>query len=254
MIDTHAHLTSEELIDDVELLLERAKHVGLKYIVNICTDRLSLERGVELAKKHTSIFNAAATTPHDVEQLGEADFDFFAKAARNHQLLAIGETGLDYYYEHSQRPLQCEFLTRYLHLAKECRLPVIFHCREAFSDLFSITRSHAPECRALLHCFTGDIEEAHEAISRGWMISMSGIVTFKKSRALQEVAKRIPVEHLVVETDSPYLAPQSKRGKRNEPSFISETVRCLAELKGLTEEELSLITCENAKRFFEIVK
>jgi len=248
--DTHAHLTSETLLPDLEGILKRAKAAGLEHIVNICTDPASLQEGLLLEKKHPWIRNAGATTPHDVEKEGEACFSLFEQAALSGQLIAIGETGLDYHYEHSSRALQQEFLVRYLDLAKRADLPVIFHCRDAFADLFAIADREAKSIPAVLHCFTGNKEEAKQAIERGWMISLSGILTFKKSEELRTAIQDIPLEHLFIETDAPYLAPQNKRGQTNEPSFIAETAVCLARIKGVSLERIAEITLQNAQRFF----
>ncbi len=250
--DSHAHMTEERMFSDCESYLERAKAAGVERIINICTDKQTLKLGLELSAKHDWISSVGATTPHDVEPLGEQDFDCFAKAAREKKLVAVGETGLDYHYEHSPKKLQQLFLERYVELAIETKLPLVFHCREAFDDLFSITNNlmGQGQSKAVLHCFTGTKEEAFKAIDRGWMISMSGIVTFKRSVDLQEVAKAIPLEHLLIETDAPYLAPQSNRGKRNEPSFIGETAQMIASLKGVSLEEVAKATSDNGKAIF----
>lgn len=256
LIDSHAHLTGSVIFDQLDLILERAQQAGVKAIVNICTDCLSLERGLALSKRCPWIYQAAATTPHDVEKEGEQVFEVMAAAARSGQLKAVGETGLDYYYEHSNRDIQKQFLRRYLHLALECQLPVVIHCREAFKDFFEIldaeyqlNRKHAP---GVLHCFTGTIAEAEEVIKRGWMLSMSGIVTFKKSVELQEVAKMIPLQQLLIETDTPYLAPQKHRGKQNEPAYLVETAQFIAALKQISFEEVAEATQLNACRLFKL--
>lgn len=256
MIDSHAHLTGETVYDQVDDMLKRAQEAHIEAIVNICTDRLTLQRGLELVQRYPWVYNAAATTPHDVEKEGEADFDFIAQHARQGRLKAVGETGLDYYYQHSDRKIQQDFLRRYLHLALECQLPVIIHCREAFADFFSIldveyqiNGKHAP---GVLHCFTGTVSEADEVIKRGWMLSLSGIVTFKKSLELQEVARCVPLSQLLIETDTPYLAPQSHRGKMNEPAYVVETGRFIASLKGIPFEELAQATTRNARSLFNL--
>lgn len=250
-VDTHAHLTSSALLPHLDALLKRAEEAGLSRIVNICTDAKTLESGLSLHQREPWILNAGATTPHDVKEEGEKNFELFAAAARSSQLVAIGETGLDYHYEHSPRELQREFLERYLRLAQECSLPVVFHCRDAFEDLFSITDRIPPKA-AILHCFTGTLEEALEGVKRGWMISFSGILTFKKSEALRQVAREIPLDQIVLETDAPYLAPQSKRGQVNEPSFVVETAACLAALKDSSLDEVACITSKNAARVFNL--
>jgi len=151
------------------------------------------------------------------------------------------------------RKVQQLFLKRYLHLAAETQLPVIFHCREAFEDLFAIADLEYPKrAPAILHCFTGTMAEAEEVIERGWHLSLSGIVTFKKSEALRQVAKEIPLSQLLIETDSPYLAPQSRRGQQNEPSFLPETAACIAAVKNISLEEVVRATSENAAQLFRL--
>lgn len=256
LIDSHAHLTSPAVFDSLDSLLENAQRAGVKAIINICTDLLSLERGMQLSTRFPWIYQAASTTPHDVEKEGEEVFGIIANTARQGYLKAVGETGLDYHYTHSKQEIQKTFLRRYLKLALECRLPVIIHCREAFSDLFEILDSdyqvngrHAP---GVLHCFTGNMKEAEEVLKRGWMVSLSGIVTFKKSVELQQIAREIPLEQLLIETDTPYLAPQKHRGKQNEPAFLAETAAFIADLKGIPYEEFAQATSQNAIRFFAL--
>jgi TatD DNase family protein len=247
--DTHAHLTCDALYHDLPAILHRAKEHKVDHIVNICTDAGTLERGLTLAKEQRWIFNAGATSPHDVEKEGEKNFVLFEEAAKKGKLVAIGETGLDYYYEHSKRDVQQAFLRRYLALARQTSLPVIIHCRDAFNDLFEMIDD---KNLVVLHCFTGMLEEAREAVNRGWLISFSGIVTFKNSHALREVVKQVPIDHLLLETDAPYLAPQGRRGKRNEPGYIEETARLIAELKGMSLDELASCTSANAFRIFSL--
>lgn len=250
-VDSHAHLTSDTLFPQAEDLLERAKSAKLTHIVNICTDIPTLERGIALNKKYPWLVNVASTTPHDVDPLGENDFGQMEKAATDGLLVAIGETGLDYHYSHSKPENQKAFLIRYARLAKRLKLPLVIHCREAFEDLFTILDQEEQK-DVLLHCFTGTLDEAKEVIKRGWRLSLSGIVTFKKSIELQEVAKWVPIENLLIETDAPYLSPQSKRGKTNEPSFLPETAAFIANLKDLSLEHLSQITSQNTMKFFRL--
>lgn len=250
-VDSHAHLTSNALFPQVEDLLERAKISGISHVINICTDISSLERGIELNKKYPWLHNTASTTPHDVDTLGEMDFERMKKAATDGLLVAIGETGLDYHYSHSKPDNQKAYLTRYARLAKSLNLPLVIHCRDAFEDLFTILDSEEQK-DVLLHCFTGTLDEAKEVIKRGWMLSLSGIVTFKKSIELQDVARWVPIEHLLIETDAPYLSPQSKRGKLNEPSFLPETAGFIAHLKHLSIEEFREKTSLNAMNFFRL--
>jgi len=256
IIDSHAHLTSDVLFENIDEILKRAQEVGVSSIVNICTDVKTLERGLELQKNHPWIYNAAATTPHDVVEEGEVVFPIIEKAAWIGDLVAIGETGLEYFYYPETKETQKKFFIRYLHLALDTQLPIIIHCRDAFDDLFEIIDAeyrvegrHAP---GVLHCFTGNLAEAENVLSREWYLSLSGIVTFKRSEELREVAKMVPIEKLLIETDSPYLAPQSKRGKQNEPSLIVETAQLIADIKGISLESLVEQTAHNAQMFFSI--
>ncbi len=250
MIDSHAHLTSPQILPDVNGVIGRAKEAGVSQIINICTDSPSLEEGLVLAKNHPGIYTTAATTPHDVEADGEAFFPIVEKQVD--QLVAIGETGLDYFYHHSPKKLQQEFLSRYFALAIRANLPIIFHCRDAFADLFAMADSEYKDYPAVLHCFTGSIEEARGCLERGWFVSLSGIITYKKSEMLREVVKFLPLDRIFVETDTPYLAPQKNRGKQNEPAFIFETAEKIAELKNCPVEEVEKATTENITQFFSL--
>lgn len=250
-VDSHAHLTSDALYPEANLILTRAKQAGISHIVNICTSIPTLERGIALNKKYPWVLNTASTTPHDVDVFGESDFQTMENAAKDGLLAAIGETGLDYYYSHSSVENQKKFLKKYAGLAKKYNLPLVIHCRNAFQDLFSLLEN---QNNVLLHCFTGTLDEAKEVVRRGWMLSLSGIVTFKKSIELQEVAKWMPLENLLIETDAPYLSPQSKRGKTNEPSFLPETAKKIAELKEIPDEIIRNITANNALTFFKVAK
>lgn len=253
-IDSHAHLASEQVWPNVDAVLQNAADSGVEAIVNICTNIETLERGLLLSQSYSWVYNAAATTPHDVEKEGEAVFPVIEAHARAGKLVAIGETGLDYHYYHSQAEIQKHFLRRYLRLALELGLPVVIHCREAFADFFSIldeeyvvAGKHAP---GVLHCFTGTMAEAEQVLKRGWYLSLSGIVTFNKSAELREVAKMAPLEQLLIETDTPYLAPQKHRGKTNEPAFVCEVAKVISEVKGIPLETVASATAVNAKKLF----
>ena len=169
--DSHAHLTCDSVFEEVPDILKRAKDTKVETIVNICTDKGSLERGLKLAEDVKWVYNVGATTPHDVEKEGGLYFHLFEEAARQGKFVAIGETGLDYHYEHSPKPLQQAFLIRYFQLASDCGLPVVIHCRDAFEDLFAIADEHFKKGPLVLHCFTGTLKEAEKAIERSWLIS-----------------------------------------------------------------------------------
>ncbi len=253
LFDSHAHLSINEVYQDIDEILLRAQKENVNAIMNICIDQKSLSNAKELSKRYPWVYQAGATTPHDVDRLGAEDFEVFKEAAELGFFKAIGETGLDYYYQHSSKQNQRKYLIKYLHLADSLNLPVIFHCRDAFSDLFKIVDDEYPkDKKAVLHCFTGSIDEAEEVIKRGWFLSLSGIVSFKRSNDLRKVASFVPIDQLLIETDTPYLAPQSKRGKQNEPSFIKETAQVIADQKQISIEKLSIKTYENACKCFNL--
>lgn len=257
-VDSHAHITADAVYEHVEDIVREAQNANVHTIINICTDESTLQRGIELKKRFPWIYLAAAVHPHDAEEKDAAFFDSLAKRAQSRDLVAIGETGLDYHYEYSSKIAQQKSLRLHLKLALETQLPVIIHCREAFDDFFSIL-DHEYQvggklARGVLHCFTGTLEEAKKVIERGWYLSLSGIITFKKSEALREVAKVVPLEQLLIETDTPYLAPQSKRGKSNQPSYLPEIAQTIALIKGLPLEKIAEATQFNAYNLFNLEK
>ncbi len=250
-IDAHAHLTFDEHAD-LEPLLQKAFAAGVRGIINVCTELDDLKRGVALAKTavEPKVYLAAALTPHDALKDDTLFYAEIERLAKLEELVAIGETGLDYYYNHAPRDVQLQALRRYLKLADSTNLPVVIHCRDAFDDLVTAIDDTAPNIHVMLHCFTGSVEEAKRAADRGWYISMSGIVTFPKSVALQEVAKAVPQELLLIETDSPYLAPQGFRGQKNEPALLVNTAKFIADLRGQSLDALASSTAANTKRLF----
>ena len=250
-IDAHAHLTFADA-QNVDELLERAAGANVCSIINVCTDMGDLERGLALAKRSTAvaIYTAAALTPHDAGKDDEAFYAEIAKNAEGKNLIAIGEIGLDYHYNFAPKDVQIATFKKYLMLAKQHALPVVIHCRDAFDDLVRVIDETAPNIAVMLHCFTGSVDEAKRAVDRSWYVSMSGIVTFPKSTALQEVARFIPNNLLLIETDSPYLAPQGFRGQKNEPANIVHTAKFVAHLRGMSIEDLGIITTDNVKRLF----
>lgn len=254
LIDSHAHLGEASLRKRIAEVVRHLREMEMTYVVNICTCSETLKTGISLSEIYPEIVCAGATTPHDVAKEGDVAFVSFAEAAHEKKLIAIGETGLDYYYEHSPKKLQQEYLVRYFDLAIRYDLPMIYHCRgrKAFEDLFALADAHYKNRPAVLHCFTGDREQAMQVMDRGWFLSLSGILTFKKSEALREIAKEIPLSRVVLETDAPYLTPQSKRGKINEPAFLVETAECLATIRKLDLEEIIKITSDNSKRLFRL--
>lgn len=256
MIDTHAHLTKDEVWEQIDVILAAAHEAGVAKIVNIGTDRVTSERGLELQKKYPWIFNTAATTPHDAHTEGDEQFPWIAAQARAGKLVALGETGLEYHYFPETKEKQKELLIRYLELALECSLPIVIHCRDAFDDLIEIIDKHylvdGKPGPGILHCFTGTLKEAQELVKRGWYISFSGIVTFKKSEELRLVAKEIPLDQILIETDTPYLAPMPFRSKSNQPAYIINTAGVIAHEREMELQDFIRATADNATRILKI--
>ncbi|MCB1212991.1 MAG: TatD family hydrolase [Chlamydiia bacterium] len=253
LIDSHAHLTDDSLYGSIGAILDRMGEAGVRRVVNICTDSETLKRGIAVAESDPRVVNTAAVTPHDVDSIGNRFFPEVCLAAERGEIVAVGETGLDYHYAHSEPGHQRESFIAHCELAVKCGLPLVIHCREAFGDFFEIIDRHYVNRggkELILHCFTGTEEEAQELVKRQFFVSLSGIVTFKKSTALQGVAKMIPLDLLLIETDAPYLAPQSRRGKSNEPAFLPEICAYIAQLKGVDVGAVAEATARNAEKLF----
>lgn len=250
--DSHAHLSS---MDDIDALIARALAATVGSIINVCSDIKSLQKGEEVKRQFPFLLNAGATSPHDVEKDGERDFSIFASFAKSNKLVAVGEIGLDYFYKNSSVKMQRIFLIRYFQLAVDSALPVILHCRDAFHDLFSISddyfRHNNGWGRGVIHCFTGKSADLEAALLRGWLISFSGIITYPKNEELRQIVKNTPINSILIESDSPYLAPQKYRGNQNEPAYIVETAKVIADIKELPLEVIASKTSQNAKLLFK---
>ncbi len=256
MIDSHAHLDMEAFDLDRDLVFERAREAGVGAILSLgmIDEKRSYESAFALVAKRPELYTAIGCHPHDAkifhEWGGEARLETIARRPR---LVAIGEIGLDYHYNLSPPELQREVFRRQIRVARVLGLPVIVHHREAPADLRAILEEErANEVGGILHSFTADLETAEHAIEQGFLISFSGILTFKTASTLRAVAERLPLERLLVETDCPYLAPVPHRGKRNEPAFVRETARVLAELLGVSLEDVERATDENFRRLFRL--
>jgi len=254
-IDSHAHIDGAEFDGDRDEVIERARAAGVSVILNVGTgDPHSgvLERAVELGRSHENIYTAIGTHPHDARLYDDAAEERIKKLITSEGVIAWGEIGLDFHYDNSPRDVQVAVFKRQLHAARECDLPVVIHTREAESETIEILKSDYAEAkrRGVFHCFSGSMDLAQRAIELGFMISFSGIVTFKKADELRSVASEVPLDRLLIETDCPYLTPIPYRGKRNEPAYVVEVARCLADLHGVDVEEMARITTENFQRFF----
>ena len=254
-IDSHAHIDGHEFDADREEVIQRAHAAGVSVILNVGTGDPhsgAFERAVELGKAHESIYTAIGTHPHDARLYDDAAEAKIKNLINNDHVIAWGEIGLDFHYDNSPRDVQIEVFKRQLRAARECDLPVVIHTREAEAETIDILKSEydGAQRRGIFHCFSGSMELAQRAIEIGFMISFSGIVTFKKADELRAVAKQTPLDRLLIETDCPYLTPIPYRGKRNEPAYVVEVARCLSMLHEVDIEKLARITTENFNRFF----
>ena len=251
-IDSHAHIDGIEFDADRREVIERAHAAGLSTILNVGTGDPhsdAFERAVELGKAHESIYTAIGTHPHDARLYDDAAEEKIRNLINNNHVIAWGEIGLDFHYDNSPRDVQVGVFKRQLRAARECDLPVVIHTREAESETIDILRSEY-DGSGIFHCFSGSLELAQRAVEIGFMISFSGIVTFKKADELRAIAREVPLDRLLIETDCPYLTPIPYRGKRNEPAYVVEVARCLATLHDVDIEDMARITTENFNRFF----
>jgi TatD DNase family protein len=257
-VDSHAHIDGEEYAADRAEVIERAREAGVCAILNVGTGDPhsgSLERAVEVAEKYEDVYAAVGVHPHDARLFDTAAAERIqALVLQSSRVIAWGEIGLDYHYDNSPREVQREVFTRQLRLAREAGLPVVIHSREADEDTVSILRAEWQETKqgGVMHCFGGSLWMMERVVELGFMISFAGNLTFKKAEDLREVARHVPVERLFIETDCPFLTPVPFRGRRNEPALVIEVARFLAELHGMTTEEMGRRTTENFSRFFNL--
>ena len=252
LIDTHAHLQMDDYNNDRDAVIVRAAEAGVKYIINASFDLPSSRQAVKLAEEHENLYAAVGVHPHDAKLLDDKTLDALRDLAGHPKVVAIGETGLDYYRNLSPRSVQKSAFERQLRLAEKVDLPAIVHNREAHGDALEILRRHSGQVRGVMHCFSGDREFADTCIQMGLYISFAGPVTYSKSHRLREVVTYVQRDRFFVETDCPYLAPQFRRGKRNEPSYVKAIARKIAETRHTTFPEIAQITTANAKALFGI--
>lgn len=257
-VDSHAHIDGEEYDADRDEVVGRAREAGVGAILNVGTgDPRSgtLERAVQIAERYEDVYAAVGVHPHDAKLFDDdAAGRLRQLVGQSSRVIAWGEIGLDYHYDHSPREVQREVFTRQLRLARETDVPVIIHSREADEDTVRLLREECGESLqgGIMHCFGGGMMMAESVLELGFMISFAGNVTFKKAENLREVALRVPLDRLLIETDCPYLTPVPFRGRRNEPARVVEVARCLAELHGMTTAEMGEITTANFSRFFNL--
>ncbi len=255
MIDSHCHLDFAEYASDRGEMLARARGAGVTAFICIGSgsDTVSARQAVALAAAEPDIFAAVGVHPHDVARMSEADWTELEGLARAPRVVGIGETGLDYHYDHSPRDAQLAAYERFIGLARAVGRPVISHVRDAHDDAARILRdAGAPEVGGVIHCFTGGVAEARKYLDLGHHLSFSGILTFKNAQPIRDAAAFAPLERILIETDAPFLAPIPHRGKRNEPAFIVETLRVLAEVRGARVADVEAATAENTRRLFRL--
>jgi len=252
-IDTHAHLG---MLDHspIEEIIARAKAQRISKMITVATHEESWPINEKLAAKSPDIFFTLGLHPHDAEKVPNCENNlrnYYKNSPNKNKCVAIGETGLDFFYDFASKEAQIDQFETQVRLAQEWNLPLVIHCREAFSDLFKALRKiGVPTKAGVMHCFTGTTEEAMESIALGFSISFSGIITFKNAEDLRKTAKEIPEDRLLIETDCPFLAPVPHRGKKNEPSFLPHIAEVIATVRGVSLEHIAKITTENAIRVF----
>jgi TatD DNase family protein len=252
MIDSHCHLDQSYFGEDRAAVLARAREAGVTAFVCVGVGRgaAAAEEAAAIAAAEPDVFATVGVHPHDTAEATEEHWATYERLARAPRVVGIGETGLDYYYQHAPRPQQQAAYRRSIGLARAAGLPVVSHVRDAHPDAAEILRQEAVGLPGVIHCFTGGVAEARGYLDLGQYLSFSGIVTFKNAANVREAAAFAPLDRILVETDAPYLAPVPHRGARNEPAFVVETLKIVAGLRGLPAEELDAATTENTRRLF----
>ena len=252
LVDSHCHLEYKGLVEDQAGVLSRAREAGVGGFLNISTRQSEWGQVVGTAERESDVWASVGIHPHEADGHADLGAEVLRKATENPRVIAIGETGLDYYYDNSERETQRDLFRMHIGVARETQLPLIIHTRDAEADTFEILENEMEKGAfpALIHCFTASQDFGHKVLDLGLTISLSGIVTFKNAKELQEVAKQVPAERLLVETDSPFLAPVPHRGRSCEPAYVADTARFVADLRGESFEKLAEITTGNFRRLF----
>lgn len=253
LFDTHVHLNADQFENDVDEVIRRAKEAGVNYMVVVGFDEKTIKKAMALVENYDGLYAAVGWHPVDAVDMTEEHLQWLEELAAHPKVVALGEMGLDYHWDKSPKDVQKEVFRKQIQLAKKVNLPIIIHNREASGDVVQILKEEgAAEVGGIMHCFSGSTEIAKQCLEMNFYISLGGPVTFKNAKKPQEVAKAVPLDRLLVETDCPYLAPHPHRGKRNEPAYVKFVAEKIAELKEISFEELAKVTTENAKKLFRI--
>jgi len=252
VFDSHCHLTDARFNEDRAAVLAAASSAGVTRMVTIASNLADARAAAELAGGHEGLWSTAGIHPHEVSEAGDGDLLAVRELAATHpEVVAIGETGLDYFYDNSPRKLQRASFEAHVEVAADLDLPVVIHTREAEDDTIAVLRNAPESVRMVLHCFTGNMKLLEAGLERGCYVSFAGIITFSKFDG-QDVVRAVPQDRLLAETDAPYLAPVPRRGKRNEPAFVTHVVAALADIRGEGLEAVASLTAENAERFYAL--
>jgi len=253
IFDTHAHYDDERFDEDRDSLLTELNQKGISYILNASASLESLDSSIELSERYDFIYAALGIHPHSADKMDEGVLQKIRVLSKNKKVVAIGEIGLDYFYDNSPRDIQRYWFERQIELAKELSLPIIIHDRDAHEDTINIIKkTNAGQVGGIFHCFSGSAQMALEMLKHNLYIAIGGPVTFKNARKTVEVVNAIPLDKLVVETDCPYLAPEPYRGKRNNSGYLVHTIQKIAEIKGIGEAEVAEATLANARKVFKL--
>ncbi len=252
-IDSHAHLDDERFDEDRDEIIKSLEKNDIELVLNPGSDLNTSKNSVLLSEKYSCIYAAVGYHPHDSKDMTDDTIEILKNMAKNEKVLAIGEIGLDYYYDNSDRETQKKWFREQIRLARELDMPYIVHDRDAHEDIMRIMKEERYDgTRGILHCFSGSVEMAREFIKMGFLISLGGPVTFKKSRIPKMVAAEIPLEHMLIETDSPYLSPEPFRGKRNQSAYVRYVAEEIAKIRNIDVQEVAEQTSKNFKRLFNL--
>jgi TatD DNase family protein len=258
LIDSHAHIDFPQFAEDREAMLERARAAGVTTLLAIGTGPgpEKLDSAIPFAEEHDWIYATVGIHPHEAKQVTAFHLEELAKLAKHPKVIAWGEIGLDYFYDHSPKDVQAQVFREQMELAAAAKLPIVIHCRDAWNDCLKMLEEfwRPTGIGGILHCFTSTLEVAKRGVDMGFMISFAGNSTYPKTQNIRDVAKELPLSNILIETDAPYLAPQAYRGKRNEPAYVAEVARTLGSVRNLAPDEVGEATAENFRRFFGLAR